>query len=223
MYTHMRHMQHGWEQTHGCTRARTDANWCVTAENPHYSSGGVYLREHVWHIKWSLCIMCIIKTKSVDYIQPETPTQTHTRLPHSTRQTMVMLTLSPSDSASRWVFLIWLKQFLPVLLWRVLHLVKSHYYGNVRVLEIMARWEQLDCLWHNNPTLSISSASSCSHSLYCILPSLYLTVSLSPLRLKRIFLFHEIPARRKAILWLKSNITVRELSALLPWPRFNSV
>lgn len=71
-----------------------------------------------------------------------------------------------------------------VLLWRVLHLVKSHYYGNVRVLEIMARWEQLDCLWHNNPTLSVSSASS----LYCMfptLPSLYLAVSLpdSPLLL----------------------------------------
>lgn len=83
---------------------------------------------------------------------------------------MLMLTLSPSVSACRWVFYIWLKQILPVLLWRVLHLVKSHYYGNVRVLEIMARWEQLDCLWHNNPTLSISSVSSLSHSLYCSLP-----------------------------------------------------
>lgn len=80
---------------------------------------------------------------------------------------MVMLTLSPSDSACRWVFYIWLKQILPALLWRVLHLVKSHYYGNVRVLEIMARWEQLDCFWHNSPTLSISSASSLSRSLHC--------------------------------------------------------
>lgn len=91
-----------------------------------------------------------------------------------------MLTLSPSDSACRWVFYIWLKQIQPVLLWRVLHFVKSHYYGNVRVLEIMARWEQLDCLWHNNPTLSISSASSLSHSLYCIPPPLlYTSQSLS--------------------------------------------
>lgn len=148
----------------------------------------------MWHTKWSLHIICIIKNTSVDYIQPETPTQTHTCVPHSTRRSMVMLTLSPSDSACRWVFYIWLKQILPVLQWRVLHLVKSHYYGNVRVLEIMARWEQLDCLWHNNPTLSISSASSLSHSLYCILappptPPLYLAVSLpdSPLSLIAMF------------------------------------
>ena len=61
-------------------------------------------------------------------------------------------------------------------------LFKSHYYGNVRVLEIMARWEQLDCLWHNNPTLSISSASSLSLSLYCILPTLPFSIphSFSP-------------------------------------------
>ncbi len=128
----------------------------------------------MWHAKWSLCIICIIKNTSVDYIQPETPTQTHTRLPQGTRQPVLMLTLSPSDFARRWVFYIWLKQILPVLLWRVLHLVKSHYYGNVRVLEIMARWEQLDCLWHNSPSLSISSASSLLLSLYCMLPPLTL-------------------------------------------------
>lgn len=151
----------------------------------------VYLWVCMWHTKWSLHIICTIKNTSVECIQPETPTQTHTCLPHCTCRSMVMLTLSPSDSACRWVFYILLKEILPVLLWRVLHLVKSHYYGNVRVLEIMARWEQLDCLWHNNPTLSISSASSHSHSLYCIylhhppLTSLYLAVSLpdSPLLL----------------------------------------
>lgn len=100
-----------------------------------------------------------------------------------------MLTLSPYDSACRWVFYIWLERILPVPLWRVLHLVKSHYYGNVRVLEIMARWEQLDCLWHNNPTLSISSASSRSISPYCIFahPSFLYTLRFlfpdSPLKL----------------------------------------
>ena len=184
----------------------------------------VYLWVRMWHTKWSLHIICIIKNTSADYIQAATPTQTHTCLPHSTRLSMVMLTLSPSDSACRWVFYIWLKQILPVLLWRVLHLVKSHYYGNVRVLEIMARWEQLDCLWHNNPTLSISSASSLSHSLYCIPPTpLYLTVSLpdSPLLQSCcVFFFHKIPARSKAILSFKSNIIVQEL---LLWPHFNSV
>lgn len=153
---------------------------CVAAE--HLQGYTMYLWVRMWHTKWSLYIICIIKNTSVECIQPETPTQTHTCLPHSTCRSMVMLTLSPSDSACRWVFYILLKEILPLLLWRVLHLVKSHYYGNVRVLEIMARWEQLDCLWHNNPTLSISSASSLSHSLYCILPpsstSLYLAVSL---------------------------------------------
>lgn len=63
------------------------------------------------------------------------------------------------------------------MLWRVLHLVKSHYYGNVRVLEIMARWEQLDCLWHNNPTLfSFFSL----YTVYCILPTLPFSILPSP-------------------------------------------
>lgn len=115
------------------------------------------VQECMWHTKWSFHIIRIIKTTSVDYIWAETRTQTHTLLPQSTR---LSTPLNLSESARRWVFYIWLKHFLPVLLWRVLHLVKSHYYGNVRVLEIMARWEQLDCLWHNNPTLSVSSLSS---------------------------------------------------------------
>lgn len=133
----------------------------------------------IWWAKWSLYIICIIKTTSADYIKPKTPTQTHTCLSRSTHVSIVMLMLSPSDSACRWVFYIWLEQILLVPLWRVLHLVKSHYYGNVRVLEIMARWEQLDWLWHNNPTLSISSASSRSHFLYCISPTLLFLIPCS--------------------------------------------
>lgn len=185
----------------------------------------VYLWMCMWHTKWSLYIICTIKNTSVECIQPETPTQTHTCLPHCTCRSMVMLTLSPSDSACRWVFYILLKEILPVLLWRVLHLVKSHYYGNVRVLEIMARWEQLDCLWHNNPTLSISSASSHSHSLYCIYlhpPSLLYTLQFlsltHPSCWSQSFFFPQHVCS-KAILSFKSNI-VSELSL---WIHFNSI
>lgn len=138
-----------------------------------------------------------------------------------------MLTLSLSDSACRWVFYIWLKQILPVLLWRVLHLVKSHYYGNVRVLEIMARWEQLDCLWHNNPTLSISSASSLALSVlyFARPPSLCTSQFFSLTHLSFwsqscFFFLNKIPAHSVAILSLKLNIIVLEL---LLWPLFPTV
>lgn len=135
----------------------------------------MYAYQHLWRTKCLVFLRYTVcsRIKTVSSLKlPLKPTHSSHR---GTRQSMVMLTLSPSDSDRQWDFYIWLKQFLPVLLWRVLHLVKSHYYGNVRVLEIIARWEQLDCLWHNNPTLSLQLLLS----IYCIAQTPFLYTSLS--------------------------------------------
>jgi len=185
--------------THTCWKTGMCCRRTFAAVNQGCISVAAYMTHTMIFVQY-------IMNTSVDYIQPETPTQTHTCLPHSTRRSMV--TLSPSESDCQWVFYIWLEQILPVLLWRVLHLVKSHYYGNVRVLEIMARWEPLDCFWHNNPTLSISSVSSLALALYY--NSLYLAVSLPDLPLLLIGkLLFFLPTCSGAILSLKSNIIGR--------------
>ena len=114
-----------------------------------------------------------------------------------------MLTLSPSDSACRWVFYILSKEILPVLLWRGLHLVKSHYYGNVRVLEIMARWERLDCLWHNSPI----SISSCFPHTLSTLGCFHMHTQLYLSRLITKVFFHTRPTCRDAFSSFKSNTT----------------
>lgn len=129
---------------------------------------------------------------------------------------MVMLMLSPSASARRWVFYICFRQILPARFWRVLHLVKSHYYGNVRVLEIMARWERLDCFWHNNPTLSISWASSRSHSPYGFLAHFLTLTHLSLFSIAKQF-FTRWRACSAAILSLPTNI-IAHVPAVWPLP-----